>query len=93
MEKTATKKPGKWRLILGSDWDGTTYVFNTAQEAASFAQQAANNFNPSYRRYGRRMPDIQINFLTPEECERLEKEYAEELLKESEANQPEESNN
>lgn len=76
------KNSGKWKVILGSVWYGTVFVFYTAKEAADFAQKAADSQNNIFQEYGlRKVAPITIEYLNSQKCADLLAEYEEEQRK------------
>lgn len=44
MSKT-TKNAPLWKVTIGNRWDGNIFLFNTAEDAATFCEVAALNYS------------------------------------------------
>ena len=76
------KNSGKWKVILGSEWDGNVYIFDAAKDAADFAQKAADSQNNIFQEYGSpKVASITIEYLNAQKCADLLAEYEEEQRK------------
>lgn len=86
------KNNGKWKVVIGSEWDGNVYIFDAAKDAADFAQKAADSQNNVFQDYGtRKVPGIEIEYLTSQKCADLIAQYEEEQRKLKEEKEQEEN--